>query len=256
MCDYKIIILLFLLLLVLIGIFICLIKWGPKALNSTVLGGAVKIIAQTQSEEPIDILNNPDDILNVFLDERNFYYLTRDLISKRKKTNKTRNSKKDKYNTPLSLLKKYLHKKYPTRRIKMHIITKNTNQIDYIDELDEYENRYDWGEDSLYIANTTFDTEIISQTSKNHHLRGRDDLLALILALEHLDKGENILIISNDKYRDFNILYEMPEFNMIHMYKNQINKRHINPAKFRFTAPRFKKIIDEYKIEIPDLSTI
>jgi hypothetical protein len=244
------ILLIFLILieLILISIFLYRVCQQHFPTIITAFGGASSLLktkSRGPQNSPKDVLNLPKDILNVFLDERNFYYATKDM-GKLKTTT-----------SPLSLLKQYLHKQYPKKRIKMHIITKNSNMVDYIDELDEYENRYDWGEDTLYIANTTYDTEIISQTSKNHHLRGRDDFLALLLALEHLDNNENILIISNDKMRDVDKMYEMPEFNMIKIYKDSIDKRHINPSKYKSLVARFKKLINNsnQKIDIPILTS-
>lgn len=192
--------------------------------------------------------------LHVFLDERNFYYYA-------KKSNNTINNNphgKSKSETSLKKLKQYLKKRY-NRQIIMHIITKNTNGVDFSKELDEYTTRYDTSQtstDILHIANTVYDTEKISNTRDKHHLRGRDDFLAILLAYEYLDKGNDILIISNDKFRDIPQMYQMPEFNEITMSQGQIiNQRHINPSRFRFSA-LLKRIIDNpnTKISIDSIS--
>jgi hypothetical protein len=187
---------------------------------------------------------NKTPILNVFLDERNFYFATHTGNVYNKTLQPT---------FTLDQLKKYLKEKYPQKVIKMHIITKNSNTVNYTDEFDSYDDRYNSDTDILYIANTTYDTEKISKTSNTHHLRGRDDFLALLLALEYLDKGEEILIISNDKFKDMPFMYEMPAFNMIRIDGENIEKRHINPSKYKYMQNRFKKIIDnpKLKIEIP-----
>ena len=236
----NIFVILLLLIAIILGVFI-IHQCIAKVPNISALGGLAPMFMGGR-EGPLL------PILNVFLDERNFYYSTQIYQSK------------DKYKIleTLNKLRKYLGKKYPKYRIKMHIVTKNKNTIDYIDMFDDYRDRYDPRVDILYIANTTYDTEIISQNSKTHHLKGRDDFLILVLALEHMDKGEHILIISNDKYRDFPYLYQMPEFNMIRIDGNNIEKRHINPSKYRFYISQFKKIIEnpELKISIPKYITL
>lgn len=223
----------FTILLIFIGIIlICMAAWSIRYFlnrnidHTAILGG-------------FDILKNYfqgskeslKPILNVFLDERNFYYATGNI------------------DEPLNKLKNYLKKQYPKYQILMHIITKNTNKIDYEDEIDTYEDRYDL-DDILYIANTTYDTEKISKESKTHHLRGRDDFLAILLALEHMDRGEKVLIISNDHFKDVEKMFEMPAFNMIQIYKDSIEKRHINPSKYKNTI-RFKKIVNDTNLKIP-----
>lgn len=219
--------LLFFLLLV-VFVILFAIRFHSSGWNSQsiagYLGGA---IAHIQNHSKTDIQKQAQiPILNVFLDERNFYHST-----------KNDGSQID----MLNRLKHAIQAQFPMHNILMHVITKNSNKTDYIDEFEKYEDRYDI-DDVLYVANTTYDTEKISKEAKTHHLRGRDDFLTILLTLEHIDKGEKSIIISNDNYKDVDQMFEMPAFNMIRVYKNGIEKRHINPSKYKYST-RFKKIV-------------
>lgn len=178
--------------------------------------------------------------LNVFLDERNFWHFATSQIPQPKMA--------------LNLLRDYLQRAHPSKKIQMHIVTKNSNQLNYTDELYKLKARAG-PDDILYIANTVFDTNKISQSQAKHHLRGRDDFLMLLMALEHQDRGEDVLVLSNDNFRDVDKMHEISPFNAIVLHRDKLDKRHIDPIRFRYTE-RLKRLVRMHAKPFPSLKSM
>ena len=222
---------LFIFFILIIVIIALTISYCTKYTNTAIIGGAAMIDCFTNNER-----------LDVFLDERNFYYSTFNIKNAYQK------------------LKQKLAAQYPKCNIQMHIVTKNTNGVDYEDELDNYYNilssRGGNGasdNDYIHVAATTYDINL-KNPQMYHYVKERDDLLLLILASEYKQTG-NVLIISNDNFKDIDDMYKMPEFNAITLLGHSIiERRHINPSSKKYDIHIYRQLTNSpNKISIPRL---
>jgi hypothetical protein len=96
-------------------------------------------------------------------------------------------------------------------------------------------------------------------TKEFHYLKGRDDYLLFHIAKKY-KKYSNLIIMSNDKFRDFYDFKKVPEFDALHFGQPK-EPEHIDPSKtslsfrneFKYTKvnPRFTFKNPSRKITVP-----
>lgn len=127
--------------------------------------------------------------------------------------------------------KKFMQEKYKAQgynRVVMHIVTKVESAIDVY--------RHMLG-DSCYLY--------VSHGEKNpqgkHHMRGHDDLLALVVASKLTRARHDVVLSSNDTYRDVARFIEISPFKAT-MYGKKIKTLKINPAELVDDITLYQKI--------------
>lgn len=130
-----------------------------------------------------------------------------------------------------------LHEKYKTlgyKRTVMHVVTKVEHASTIYDKIIN-KNLI------LYIAKPIKKNNHVNM----HHLRGYDDLMALIITADLYKSLNDVVVVSNDKFRDVTKFTDIAPFTVT-KYNSITTTQKINPIDYKSYMSLFKKLNDGY----------